>query len=420
MGTLVDPDNLVKDSFDVFKNSFSQTHEDLRQNGFDQKKTLIPISSSGSIINGGHRLSAALNLGKDVWVLQTCLPAICCDYDYFYRRVVPVPLIEMAVTQLLKYPKHTHIAFLWPSGAGSFDQTEDLFTNVIYKAKKNVTFNGALNLLYECYGHMDWIGAEDAGFPGLQQKRLECFPKDLNFIFIVFQEAAGIDRVRSIKDEIRKINGIGFSSVHITDTKDEVLRLANILLNDNSWHFINNSKNYLQAHHGLNHLIRAMNRDNVDSNDIVVDGSFVLEAYGYRPAADIDILVSNTVSPCKLSEFERHDHELRYHAVSKENLIYDKRYFLKLCGLKIVSLNQIAVLKKNRGEPKDIIDLELIKAQISNSRYKKLEVLLRQKYLYFKLKAVRFCFGAVISTLKLIGLYITIRSLWRRLRCVRK
>ena len=43
-------------------------------------------------------------------------------------------------------------------------------------------------------------------------------------------------------DDIRNIFNEGNHSVHINDTKEETIRLAKCLLNKNSVHFLNNSK----------------------------------------------------------------------------------------------------------------------------------------------------------------------------------
>jgi len=57
------------------------------------------------------------------------------------------------------------------------------------------------------------------------------------------------------------------------------------------------------------------------------------------------------------SPFSNHDSEKMYYP-HFDALIYDPKNFLKLCGLKILNLNNILQLKLKRKEfPKDFIDI---------------------------------------------------------------
>ena len=53
-----------------------------------------------------------------------------------------------------------------------------------------------------------------------------------------------------IKDKIREVFNVGKHSVHITDTKEEAIRTARVVFNDNSIHFLNYAKpnKYISIH----------------------------------------------------------------------------------------------------------------------------------------------------------------------------
>ena len=150
-------------------------------------------------------------------------------------------VVELAVLKLLDCGNDFHICFLWASGRDNWETSSKLFTKVAFEKVINLSMNGAINLLYECYSHMDWVGSEKTKFSGLRQKLAECFPGQFVCKVIVFQEKKGLDEVRKIKEKVRSINNIGFSSIHITDTKAEVLRLSPLILNSNAFHFMNSA-----------------------------------------------------------------------------------------------------------------------------------------------------------------------------------
>ena len=161
------------------------------------------------------------------------------DYQYFLNRAVPPPLVESAVSTLLEFGEDFYICFLWSSGKRHWKAAYNLFSQVVFQKDIHLTLNGATNLLYECYKHMEWIGDAKTRYRGLRQKLIECFPVDFSCKIVIFQEQGGISKVREIKEKVRQINNIGYSSIHISDTKSEVIRLSSYLLNANSFHFLN-------------------------------------------------------------------------------------------------------------------------------------------------------------------------------------
>lgn len=421
LGTLVDPDNSNKNSFDKFKEVFKSIVHSIKREGFDSSKTLIPVSLSGSILNGGHRLSACLYTGEDVWIVRTGLPSISCDYNYFYNRSVPVFIIEMAVLKILEFAKNTHIAFLWPSGKENWSITEQLFTNEIYKKDIDLTFRGAFNLLYLCYRHMDWVGNENNNFAGIQQKRLECFPQSLTVRMIIYQEPAGIIQTQKLKNKIREINGVGFSSIHITDTKEEIESISSFVLNCNGLHFLNNTtESFFRPKPRLEEIKAKIESLHIDENNFIIDGSYVLELYGMRNAADIDIMFDDSIKLSGLGFLDNHDSELKYHALNKKALLYDPRYHFKYNGLKIVSLRQLVEFKRRRSEKKDLLDNMMAESYINNYFWQKIFVRFQQGCVYSKLRFNKILSNAIRFILNKLHLYESVRAFWLRINGIVK
>jgi hypothetical protein len=417
LSSFVDPDNDLKNNFDVFKTVFQQVYESIRDRGFDGNETLIPVATTGSILNGAHRLSACLVLGKKVTILNTDINPITCDYKYFFERDVPIEIIEMAALKLINHAENIFLAFLWPSGEKNFPASESLFKNIIYKKNISLTPNGAFNLLYECYNHMDWVGSPKNGYKGLKQKMIECFPHSREVQVIAFQASDGIDQVKKIKEQIRKINNIGFSSVHITDNKEECKHLAHLLFNDNGLHFLNYARPGQRQ--GISKLVQLFNDASqkcFDLENFVIDGSFVLELYGLRKADDTDLLMADRSNGYEILGFPSREQEIAYHELQANEIIFNPAHYFIYHKVKIIGFSQLLKMKKNRAEHKDILDVQMMAAMINDNKWRRIASTIRQKILYAKIKG-KFQFWKIVNiVLTKIGLYEVVRIIYRRLR----
>ncbi len=55
LGSFAEPGNLEKNSYEKYEDVFRQLFHDIQKSGFDETKSLIPLSEDGSILNGAHR-----------------------------------------------------------------------------------------------------------------------------------------------------------------------------------------------------------------------------------------------------------------------------------------------------------------------------------------------------------------------------
>ena len=70
-----------KNNINKYVKSFQDTYEDMKQNGFDNRKSIIPLSKNGSIANGSHRVASAIYLNGKV----DCVNIKTEDHIYDYR-----------------------------------------------------------------------------------------------------------------------------------------------------------------------------------------------------------------------------------------------------------------------------------------------------------------------------------------------
>lgn len=407
LGKFTEPGNEEKNSFHKFVEEFSKTFEDIKVNGFDINKTLIPLSETNSALDGAHRISSAIYLHKKVNCISLARMTDVYDYKFFYSRNVPSEMLDVVATKFVEYADKVYVAFLWPTAQGHDDKIEKVIPNIVYRKEMTLTSNGAHNLLSQIYYGEEWLGSVEDDFRGSQGKLVECF-KSFEPVRIIAFQADSLDEVLVIKDKVREIFNVGKHSIHITDTKEEAIRVARVVFNDNSIHFLNYAKpnRYISTHKKIDKFKEFIVKNELDINDVVLDSGIVLSAYGLRESSDIDYFVDDN------EKLKYHDEELEYHDEEKLELIYNPKNYFYFNDLKFISFNQLYKMKKNRGEVKDINDCKMMEALIENNKLKQFKNKIKQNIYYGKIKLN----VKIIDLLRKMKLYNFIRFIYRSIK----
>lgn len=405
-----------KNGINSYLDEFSLTFNSIRDNGFDERKSLVPLAQDGSILNGSHRTACAIFLNKNVSCLFTRKNRAVDDYQAFFMRKVPPYILDLVVNTFIQYSNNTYVAFLWPSGVGLKKKARSEFSNIVYEKDVKFTPKGAFNLLVELYKHMEWVGSAEKGFLGVRQKMLECFPSFEPVKVIVFQSNS-LAQVQEIKEKVRALYNIGYSSIHITDTKKEAIETGRLIFNENGLHLLNygDPYKYFSEYRKLDKFKKFLLRSRLDVSSVLVDGSFTLSLYGLRKSQDIDYLTSDDVIVDENELYERHDDQLIFHGVSKSDLLTDPAYYFYFDDLKFVSFAQLYKMKLNRGEKKDGHDCQIMESLLVEDHFKKFAARAKQHLFYFRIKAIYTSRRLLMVSLKQVGLYSSARWLYRAL-----
>ncbi len=404
-----------KNSIDIFYSSFWETFNDIKFNGFDSKKSLVPLSKNGSIANGSHRVASAIYLNKDVACVEIGTDDPIYDYQFFYKRNVPVRLLDIAATKFAEYSDNVHIAFVWPTAKGYDKKIEEIIPNIVYRKDVRLTANGAHNLLSQIYFGETWLGSVENNFSGSEGKLVECF-KTFDPVRVIAFQADDLDDVVDIKDKVRQIFSVGKHSIHITDNKEEAIRVARVVFNDNAVHFLNYGQpnKYRSTHTKLSVFERFIADNKLKAEDVVLDSGAVLSLYGLREASDIDYLATDTLSiEPGTKGIECHDDELKYHDQNKDELIYNPKNYFYFNDFKFLAFDQVFRMKKKRGEDntdlKDLNDCDLMESLIEGNKIKKIKSKIKQilHYEWIKTKA------KIVKFLKWLGLFEFARRIYR-------
>lgn len=356
-------DNPNKTSFEAFDKEFKSIIKSMETNGFDAKISKIPVQDSKYILNGAHRVAAAMALNKQV-VCKEGKDGIDgqlnCGWPMFQKLGLSSVYSDQVAVEYAKLKPNTFIATLFPSAKGNGQLAFDVLNKhgrVVYYKTVKLDKNGPLNLMAEFYENEPWVGGPHNNYAGYREKANLCFTSDHpTFFFLV--EFDSLENSVNAKREIREVFKLGNHTIHVNDTHEQTVRLANVVFNSNSLHYLIHAKKTLFPK--FDQLLAKFKQQIPNVDDYAVTVSSVLSAYGLRECKDLDYITrSNVVIKDNLIDCHNQYLESLYGTTADEILLDPRNYFYTK-GIKFVSLELIRALKAKRNEPKDIEDIKLI------------------------------------------------------------
>lgn len=371
-------DGIPKNSADDFINSFDKLYKSIEEKDFDKTLGIIPIGDNGEISDGAHRLAVCAYLNKEV---ETEPDGRCDLYDYkfFKSQKMNPDVMDYGALEYVKLNPNAYIVNLHSvTDAKKDNLVEDILNKygfIFYKKDIDLTFDGYVNLKKLSYGSFwdreSWIGTVENKFAGAQMHARESIGKNplRAFVFV----CDDLEKVIQVKAEIRALYNIGNYSVHINDTRDEAIWLAETYFNSNSLFMLNRRCFYYEDprfDNLIEDLKNTAKERNVDIENICASGSTPMNIAGIRKSDDLDFLY------CGEKEFDiqtdtlsNHDSELNYYPYNKKEIIENPKYHFYYHGLKFISLDVLLKMKEKRGEkPKDVNDCREIRSFLKNKK----------------------------------------------------
>ena len=360
--------NPNKNTFEAFKNDFINIFEDIKNNNFDWNRSPIIVDKDRFLLNGSHRTAASSYLnspakfqeGQNIKDGQKV-----CDYKMFKDLNLSENYMDAAALELVRNNKNLLLVSLFPSATHNRHLVDDILlkhSNIAYKKDISLNPNGAFNYTLQLYKGEAWAGNWHNNFAGFRDKSNLCFTNS-NPMTVYLIETSDLTLARQIKEEIREIYNIGNHSVHINDTYEETLRLSRCLFNNNSIHFLNNSKiqNYTNFKSQLDYFEQYITHNNLDFEDYCITASSILSLYGLREGNDLDYLHFNSPKIDGHPDIHSHnEYGIGRYSETIDNIIYNPKNHFYYGNLKVASLDIIKELKSKRGEEKDKTDIKLI------------------------------------------------------------
>ncbi|MEL6555585.1 MAG: FkbM family methyltransferase, partial [Cyanobacteria bacterium J06621_11] len=350
----------------AFLESFSILLQSIEREGFRGDISIVPVSSDHVLIDGAHRASACLAYGEAVRCLQVKEhTSKKYDYSYFLNKGMGVKYADYVAFQYCKLITNTYFAVVFPAAIGGEFEINKIFNEfatIVYEKEITLSRNGIFNLTHQIYRDESWCGDRGNDFRGLREKVELCFYENRKTrVFLI--EADNVEKIGEAKAEIRSFFGIGKHSIYISDTHEKSNHLAQLLLNENSIHFLNNAelKNCSSNYHLFDAFRRALEEQNANAESFCIYGSFTMSIYGIRKTNFLGFLQHTSEQVRFLnSHISNRNGEIGYHSKTKDDLIFNPENHFYYQGIKFLSLDNLYSMKLKRGESKDLADCRLI------------------------------------------------------------
>ncbi len=396
-GNYNEPGNDQKNSFEKYKEAFIKLYNNIKENGFDINKSIIPIDSNGSIIDGGHRSAIAAYTNMEIPCIKIDNANINYDLSFFKEKLLDPEYLDYLCFEYSKLRDNVYVICLWPIlDEKNRNKSIEIIRNslnVIYEKNVKFNYNGLRNFMIEIYGHQSWIGTPENRYSGVDDKVSNCF-NESNYLTCIFVED-DIEKVLDIKARVRDMVKIGNHSIHSTDNHNETIDMASLILNNNSINFLNNGNpsKYPNMIKKIKMFKDELIKANVNLNDVIIDSGTVLSMYGLRENNDIDFLINEHVSNKLPNTIDNHNEYKQFFSTSIDDMLFNPQNHYYYFGLKFLKLDLVKKMKINRinsnkiGEH-DIEDVEIINKskniKCSNFYFQKIKLKIKKIKRYMK------------------------------------
>lgn len=410
----------TKNTKQAYIDTFNFLIENIKRNGIDPNKSIIPVGKDNGIMDGAHRVSIAAYYDLDVPIVRFNNLDANDDAFFFEKRLLKESYLNYLINEYCDLKENIYTACLWPIA----NQKENLHhlvdekfmscSKIVYKKKINMNIHMLRNFMIQVYSGFDWLGALDSHFFGASTYA-EKVNDESGYLTLYILEGASLDKIKDVKNEIRELYGYGNSTMHISDTHEEAMSIIQMLLNDNSLHCLKYAEpdKYKKFNIDIENLKKEIKLNNISINDFVLDSGSILALYGLRETNDIDYISKNSFSFTN-PKIQMHDESEYYYNVSKYDLLNNPENYLYYYGLKFVCISRLIEMKKKRydktNSSKDKEDIYLlntlnnnksllfkkiiywIKRQIRNIKYIIITMIINSifykplRYIYYKIK----------------------------------
>lgn len=361
---------VIKKSSSDFVEVFDSLIKEIKKEGYVASLGGVKVNSTGKVIDGAHRLSICASLGKNVVLEDTDLDANW-DYNFFRSKNMKEEIMDYGALEFTKINPQAYVVNLMPVSNPSNDEKVikilEKYGFVYYKKDVWITYNGLVNLKKISYGNFweraSWVGTSQNYYSGAQNHaRLSMGKYPLRVVVFVCDS---LEKVIEAKKEIRDLYGIGNFSVHINDTHEEAIQLAETYFNRNSLFLVNTRLFYLDDPIFEKHIEVLKNacRDmKLDIDRTCGAGSTPLNAFQIRHSEDLDYLTLDEGCLPNNDILSSHDKHRELYPYSIEDIITNPCHHLYYNGVKFISLETLYCMKMKQWEaPKNILDSNKIK-----------------------------------------------------------
>ena len=376
-----------------FEEFYRELIRDTAENGFDFTSPIQVSGTTGQILNGAHRLAAALSLGLDTVSVRMDFTAggRSWDLNWFRDYGFSVTALNLIKSTWLELTEATaKFVLVWPPALERFRLLNDSLTN--FGETMDVAWyelgEGFAEFVLDVYSFQHGPNVSETA-PHIREKarRLQEYGTDVALILLdqsrKEQNMVTQDLKLALRTSIRIDSLPEQDTVHMADTQAEQEHLEMIMLNERNMRSYREipalGANLTRRLETLKEVMESLQLPRLSCS--IVGGS-VLELHGIKEADDLDIVLS---PESRRGQFGPKSHKLcqdvdlvaenyfRQVPVEERGQMSDRALvsrpanYIYRRGYKFENIELLIQKKRYSQRPKDLADLRLIAANQATS-----------------------------------------------------
>jgi len=325
----------------------------------------IPVGQDNIIIDGANQVAAGLLFDQTLSTIKFDIKPAQYNYQYFLKNGLEQEIADAMVLEYCRLCPNMFVVVVFPITTGRNDEINETlkeYGQIHYEKEISFTELGRYNLIRLLYFNMHWIGDDSEITYGVCHHVENRFWNNgtAKFIFLKFHDPA---QVLEAKSRLRALFDLKNFSIHINDTHEETVWIAEHILSTNNIFFLNNAQPWLSRKFcgALLKFHQMIEKEGLDKSNLCVTGSPVLAGFGLRDVNQIDYLTfgEHFISTMDLQNYVI-QRKVIPESVITDDLIYDPRYYFYYRGIKFVALPLLREIKLFEVNNKFIKTIHLI------------------------------------------------------------
>ncbi|WP_226038112.1 hypothetical protein [Aquibacillus saliphilus] len=394
-------DESGKKGIKSFISSFNFTLKSVKDNGFDDTVSLLPINENNVPIDGAHRLTAALLYDKKVSAVKIKNHNLNYNYEFFRNKGLLSKWSDAMTYEYCKLKSNTFIVLLFPNSIEKKEKVKEVLDNfgdIYYEKEVYIKKEGPRNLIKLLAEDEKWL--EDfSGYKNDPEREIGSFFNGDGTIGVLIFETTDFRNLSMVKIGLRDIYGESDFNFYINEKHQDTIRLTQMLLNENSIHFLNNAISdspFKDFEENLNQYKKFIKRVDIDIDSICLISNEVLAAYGLRDSVDFVFIQNGQMHiEDENSGFERlinYNSELIGFKRHIDDIIFNPENHFYYQGVKFASLNVVKEIKKKQGVFYDREGILMIKnilgIWLNNINKELIRYTIKKRTMILKLKVI--------------------------------
>jgi hypothetical protein len=331
-----------------------------------KENNYFPVNQDDVIIDSAHQFAASLLFDQSITAIQFEHHPRPYDYQYFLEHGLKQDFADAMALTFSRLCPNMAVVVVFPIASGKDDQIHKIlceYGRIAYKKEVAFTKIGQYNLISLLYFNMHWIDPNgDINYAVRHHVDHRFLDNNLvKFIFVIFNDTS---KNLEAKTRLRNLFDLKNFPVHINDTHNETIWIAEHILTPNSIYFLNHAQPWFSKKvlRNLQDFSQEIKRLGLNKDNFCLAGNAMLAAYGLRDAHKIDYLFFEDKDMNLPAGILCHDDELALEEQSIGDLIFDPSNHFYYRGLKFVAPHLFSKIIAMQNASKKNSDLRLLKS----------------------------------------------------------